>query len=111
VIRMIVIAVAVLLVSAGVGVALSHADIADPGPSIVLDKTPIAGHPDDGEDRNEGDRTEDRDSQADKDDHDFNVARPSPVKADDDWDDDSPDADDESDVDDPSDADVDREED
>ena len=115
---MIVIAVAVLLALAGVGAALSHADIADPGPSIVLDKTPIAGHQDDGEDRDEGDRAEDRDLQADKDDDDFNVARPSPVKAHDDWDeDDSLDTDEESDVDngrdvdDDPDVDDDREED
>ncbi len=101
--RVLIIAVAVLLVLAGVGTALSSAHDQDPGPAIMLYEDPV----DDaktGQDKGGADRAKD-DAQHDYEgaktsydgDDTFTVAHPQPVEADDDEpDDDEPD-DDESD--------------
>ena len=103
--RILIIAVAVLLVLGGVSTALSRAEDQDPGPAIVLDKDPVddaksgqgtatprarrrqgddAKHDDEGarvsDDRSDGDDT-------------FTVAHPQPVDAADDEPDDEPEPD------------------
>jgi hypothetical protein len=91
-IRILIIAVAVVLVIGGVGAALSGAEDQDPGSAIVLDKAPIdaAGSAHDGKGAGasagghalkDGDRvgpSKDRSDEGDP----FTAAQPQPVKAD-----------------------------
>jgi len=105
-VRTIIIAAAILLALAGVAVALSRPQVADPGPPVVLDSPAAAPAPGASHDADD-DATEDRDTRAGEDDanHDsddqFEVAQPKPVKADgEDWDDDDPYDVDDGDVDD-----------
>jgi hypothetical protein len=119
IVRTIIIAAVILLALAGVAVALSRPQVADPGPPVVLDSPAASPASGGSHDADHDDATEDRDAKAGKDDADhdsddqFDVAQPKPVKADgDDWDDDDAydveddsDADDANDVEDDSDAD------
>ncbi len=99
-IRMIIIAGAVLLTLGGVAFAMSRPDVADPGPPVLLDSGPTGAsgtpHPAttrlQDADHERDDAREDDDTKVDRDDPDedeFQVATPAAVKADeDDWDDD-----------------------
>ena len=104
---------AILLALGGVAVALSRPQVADPGPPVALDSPaafPVSGGV---HDADNDDATEDRDAKAGEDDADhdsddqFDVAQPTPVKADsDDWEDDDPyDVEDDGDADDARDTD------
>ena len=91
--RMIIVAVAVLLALGSVGTALSRAGDQDPGPAIVLDKAPAdaAGlahdtqHADDaaaGDDAKKGGVVKPDNARSD-DANTFTVSQPRPIKADD----------------------------
>ena len=84
-IRLVIVAVAVVLVVGGVGAALSGAQDQDPGPAIVLDKVPVddagAAHDKNGADGAKKDRGE-RQLNVRTDDDPFSVAQPLPVRAD-----------------------------
>lgn len=101
-IRMLIVAGGVLLMLGGLAVALSRPEVADPGPSIMLDTTPADAPtplPSPGDARHvDGDRraqaknprTNAGRHEVEKDD--FLIAKPKAVKAHgDDWDDDSDD--------------------
>jgi hypothetical protein len=96
-IRMIIIAGAVLLTLGGVAFAMSRPEVPDPGPPVLLDSSPTravttpqaAPSRTHDADHDRDDAQEDRDATTDRDEDDFQVATPRAVEADeDDWDDD-----------------------
>jgi hypothetical protein len=106
-IRILIIAVAVVLVVGGVGAALSGAEDQDPGSAIVLDKAPIdaagstpdrngAGASAGGHGAKDGDRVGPSKDLSDEGDP-FTAVQPQPVKADEPDEPDEPDELDESD--------------